>query len=245
MAARNSRARARRRDDPGCTGECPGGGGLLHGARARQLRFHNMQPTSAAGCLPGTTFEPLLLDLCLRWQWPKRSSSPRRAGGYLWLPRGELSWIPFPDDSASFRTLEDLGCCHVGFDSAVLSRCRRAFFELPSSSSRFSALIRWWSVQPCILHRRCRLCSIGAGSEGLRAHLVRPCRLRPPLSDHQVGDVCTVSYGGTLHRRAEGREVGPRGAGMTLSLWLAGVRLLFQFPRARVLNLVPRCVAIS
>jgi type VI secretion system protein ImpG len=233
MAARNPE-HAVRRDDPDVRRMLEAVAYFT--VRSRQQLLHNMQSTWLR--LFADQFEPLLLTLPAM-AMAQAVVEPRRAEATL-LPRGTELRIPFPDGlSASFRTLEDLRLLPCWLDSAVLLRdAGGAFFRI---AFQFSS--RFGRTDPVgLLRLHTRIADDYAASArllyGLRAHLVRAHVVYDsPLSDHQVGDACTVSYGSTLPPARGSGSGGPEGGPETTHPLLR-VRSLFQFPeRELFLNL--------
>lgn len=207
MAARNPE-HAVRRDDPDVRRMLEAVAYFT--VRSRQQLLHNMQSTWLR--LFADQFEPLLLTLPAM-AMAQAVVEPRRAEATL-LPRGTELRIPFPDGlSASFRTLEDLRLLPCWLDSAVLLRdAGGAFFRI---AFQFSS--RFGRTDPVgLLRLHTRIADDYAASArllyGLRAHLVRAHVVYDsPLSDHQVGDACTVSYGSTLPPARGSGSGGPEG----------------------------------
>ena len=204
--------------------------------RSRQQLLHNMQATWLR--LFSDQFEPLLTTLPAT-AMAQAQVEPRRAEATL-LPRGTELRIPFPDgQSASFRTLDDLRLLPCWLDSAVLLRdAGGAFYRV---ALQFSS--RFGRTDPVgLLRLHTRIADDYAASArflyGLRAHLQRAHVVYDsPLSDHQVGDACHVSYG-SAHPPSQGTGSGGPEGGPETTHPLLRVRSLFQFPeRELFLNL--------
>jgi type VI secretion system protein ImpG len=204
--------------------------------RSRQQLLHNMQATWLR--LFSDQFEPLLTTLPAT-AMAQAQVEPRRAEATL-LPRGTELRIPFPDgQSASFRTLDDLRLLPCWLDSAVLLRdAGGAFYRV---ALQFSS--RFGRTDPVgLLRLHTRIADDYAASArflyGLRAHLQRAHVVYDsPLSDHQVGDACHLSYG-SAHPPSRGTGSGGPEGGPETTHPLLRVRSLFQFPeRELFLNL--------
>ncbi|MBL9045591.1 MAG: type VI secretion system baseplate subunit TssF [Myxococcales bacterium] len=233
MSARNPE-QAVRRDDPDVRRMLEAVAYFT--VRSRQQLLHNMQATWLR--LFSDQFEPLLTTLPAT-AMAQAQVEPRRAEATL-LPRGTELRIPFPDgQSASFRTLEDLRLLPCWLDSAVLLRdAGGAFYRV---ALQFSS--RFGRTDPVgLLRLHTRIADDYAASArflyGLRAHLQRAHVVYDsPLSDHQVGDACHVSYG-SAHPPSRGTGSGGPEGGPETTHPLLRVRSLFQFPeRELFLNL--------